>query len=92
KWNIYALQKKTNLVGVYYNKGKPNLFRIQVDVKMAYLKHQLDLKDVYPAATKRVTNVEYHCPLVDSGGRVVSFTNMKLHKNDDVRTMFSIFS
>jgi hypothetical protein len=42
KIDIYHILKNKHLVAVYYNNGKPNLFRIHVDVKLVYLKHYLD--------------------------------------------------
>jgi hypothetical protein len=40
--DIYSHEKNTHLVVVYYNKGKPTLFQIYMDVTLCGLKHQLD--------------------------------------------------
>jgi hypothetical protein len=85
----------THLAAVYFNKETPNLFRIHVHVTLSGLKKQLDelngrltgLRD-----NRRVANVEYRRPSVISDGRVVSFRNMVLRTDDDVKSMFEIFS
>ncbi|MCI37307.1 hypothetical protein A2U01_0058531, partial [Trifolium medium] len=41
--------------------------------------------------TRRVTSLEYRKSSMASEGRV-TFNNMKLQNDDDIRTMFSIFS
>jgi len=58
--NIYSLKINTNIVVVYYNKGKPNMFRIHMDITLCDLKDPLEqidgrLNDGY---TRRVDNVE----------------------------------
>lgn len=80
-----------NLVIVYFNKGKFNLFRICVDVTSSDLKDQFSHingcfndKDM-----GRVVNIEYNRPSIDSDGSVCS-AMMKLQRDDDVRTMFFI--
>ena len=40
--NTYLVDLNTKLVAIYYNVGKPNLFRVQVNVTMLDLKDQLD--------------------------------------------------
>ncbi|MCI20009.1 hypothetical protein A2U01_0041169, partial [Trifolium medium] len=41
---------------------------------------------------RRVTDVEYRCPSGTTSDGTLLFTNVKLRNNDDVRTMFSVFS
>ncbi|MCH86236.1 hypothetical protein A2U01_0007090, partial [Trifolium medium] len=71
-----------------------HLFRINVDVTLADLKHQLDQLNISvnnQSDTRRVTSLEYRKPLMGSDGRF-TFNNMKLQNDDDIRTMFSIYS
>jgi hypothetical protein len=72
---------------------KSNFLRVRVDVMLLDLKDQHDQinnrfnhKD-----TRRMYSVEYRHPSTDSDGSV-RFDQMKLHNDDDVRTMFSIFA
>ncbi|MCH94309.1 hypothetical protein A2U01_0015267, partial [Trifolium medium] len=66
---------------------------IHIDVTLVDLKHQLSqLNDRLNCGdARRVTDVEYRRLSVCSDG-TVWFTDMKLQKDGDVRTMFSIFS
>ena len=83
----------TKLAAIYYNGGKPpHLFRIPTDVTLFGLKSQLNQinLELNYRDTRRVDGVEYQCPSIDSAGSV-RFTWMKLMKDNDVRTMFSIF-
>jgi hypothetical protein len=86
-------QTNTHLPAVYYNREESNLFRIHVDVTLGDLNHQLTQLNsrFHFQDQRRVTEVEYRRPSVCSDETVL-FTNMKLQNNDDVRTMFSIFS
>jgi len=72
----------TKLAPIYYN-----------DVTLSRLKDELDQinRQLNHKDTRRVVCVEYQCPLSDSAGSL-RFSRMKLTDNDDVRTMFSIFS
>lgn len=38
----YLIDVNTKLVTMYYNEGKPNLFRVHIDVTLSSLKNQLD--------------------------------------------------
>jgi hypothetical protein len=89
---ILVIQKNTHLVAVYYNNKKTSLFMIHVDVTLADLKHQLSQLNgcLNCQNVRTVVDVEYRHPSVFSDG-CVFFTNMKF-QNEDVRTMFSIFS
>ena len=60
---------------------------------MSRLKDQLDLINcrLNHKDTRRVDNVEYRRPSIIVDGRVW-FAQMKLKNDNDVRTMFSIFS
>ncbi|MCH80629.1 hypothetical protein A2U01_0001399, partial [Trifolium medium] len=82
--DIYKVRKNTHLVAVCYNNGKPNLFRIHVDVTMADLKHQMDqLNDRLNCRdARRVVSVEYRRLSICSDGCVL-FTNMKLQNDGD---------
>ncbi|MCI09969.1 hypothetical protein A2U01_0031060, partial [Trifolium medium] len=86
---ILEYQHNIHIAPVYYNHGKPNLFRIYVDVIMSDLKHQLNSLLHY-REQRRVTAIKYRRPSVYSKGIVV-FTNMKLQNDVDVKTIFSIF-
>jgi len=84
----------TKLAAVYYNGGTPpHLFRIRNDVTLSGLKDELDQINcqLNHRETRRVVGVEYRCPLSDSVGSLW-FSQMKLRNNDDMRTIFSIFS
>ncbi|PNY11939.1 hypothetical protein L195_g008559 [Trifolium pratense] len=75
----YQVRKNNHLAAVYYNNGKPNLFRINVDVTLADMKHQLDqLNDCLKCCdARKVAGVEY-CRLSVCSDERVLFTNMKL--------------
>lgn len=84
--DISAIDLNTKLVVVYYNGGKPHLFRVQNDITLSKLKdqlyqinHQLSHRD-----TRIVDNVDYRRPSTDSAGRV-QFNRMKFKNYDDVR-------
>jgi len=81
------IDMNTKLALVYYNGVKPHLFRVRNDVTLSRLKDQLD--QLKHKDTRRVYDVDYRRPSINSVERV-HFSQMKL-KNDDVRTMFSIF-
>ncbi|AES90969.1 hypothetical protein MTR_4g101770 [Medicago truncatula] len=70
--NIYPVDVSTKLFEEYYNKGKPNLFMVQVDVMFFGFKDQLDQIDgrISHRDTKRMNIVEYRLPLVDTDGSV----------------------
>jgi hypothetical protein len=79
KMEILEFKLNTDLATVYYNGGKPNLFRIHVDITLVDLKHRLSQFNCrhHFRNGRRVTDVEYHRPSVCSNG-IVLFTNMKL--------------
>jgi len=82
------------LAAVYYNGEKPpHQFRIRNDVTLSELKDELDQinRQLNHRHTRRVVGVEYRCPLSDSAG-FLRFSQMKLTNDDDVRTMFSVFT
>ncbi|AES98211.2 hypothetical protein MTR_5g065790 [Medicago truncatula] len=90
---IFVLHLNTKLAAVYYNGGKPShLFRICTHVTLSRLKDQLDqinhqLKHI---DTQRMDGVEHRCTSTDLA-RSVRSSRMKLIKDNNVRTMFSIF-
>jgi len=89
----FVFDPNTKLTIVYYNGGKPpHLFRIRTDHTLSGLKGQLDQinRQLNYRDTQRVDGVEYWRPSTDSAERVW-FSRMKLMRDDDVRTMFSIF-
>ncbi|MCI14760.1 hypothetical protein A2U01_0035892, partial [Trifolium medium] len=77
--DIYPVERNIHLAAAYYNRGKPYLFRINVDVTMCDMKHQLKHLNgpLNCHDARRVLDVEYCSPSVGSNRRV-SFTNMKL--------------
>ncbi|MCH91059.1 hypothetical protein A2U01_0011983 [Trifolium medium] len=91
--NSYLVEMNYNLAAVYYNKGKSNLLRINIDVTLCNLKHQLDQLNgcINYDNARRVAGVEYRHPSVNSYERF-RLTNMKLQNDDDVNTKFFIFS
>ncbi|KAK2458085.1 hypothetical protein QL285_005284 [Trifolium repens] len=86
-------QPNTHLAAVYYKGGEANLFRIHINITIGDLKHQLTQLNsrCHYRDQRRVTDVEYRRLSVCSDGFVL-FTNMRLTNDDDVRTMFNIFS
>jgi len=90
--DIYLVDPNTMLAAVYFNGGKPNLFRVMVDVTLVDLKDQLDQINwqLNHIDTRRVDNVGYRRPSVDSARRL-QFNHMMLTNDDDMRNMFSIF-
>ncbi|KAK2388663.1 hypothetical protein QL285_062320 [Trifolium repens] len=87
-------RRDTHLAAVYFDGEKPNMFRIFVDATLVDLKQQLDEINrccINPNDDRTVTNVEYRKPSMGSDGSL-TFTNMKLEKNEDIRTMFSVYS
>ena len=70
------------------------MFRIYVDAMLVDLKQQLD--EINRCCNNRnddwtVTSVDYRKPSIRSDGSV-KFSKMQLKNDDDVRTMFSIYS
>jgi len=90
--NIYVVNVNTKLAAMYYNVEKPNLFRVHVDVTLSNMNDQLDQINsrLNHRDTRRINNVQYRHPSVDSDGRV-RCTLMKLQNNEIARTMFSIY-
>ena len=89
---LVVIDLNTKLAAVYYNKGKPILLRIRVDVTLSGLKDQLNQIncDLHYRDTRSVDSIEYRRPSTGSDGSI-EYTQMKLKNDDDVRTMFSIF-
>ncbi|CAJ2666686.1 unnamed protein product [Trifolium pratense] len=83
----------SHLAAIYYNQGNSNLFRINVDVTLVDLKNQLTELScrLHGLDQRRVTEVVYRRPSVCSDGKVL-LTKMKLHNDEDVISMMSIFS
>ncbi|CAJ2645392.1 unnamed protein product [Trifolium pratense] len=84
---------RSTLAAVYYNHGKPILFRINDDETFVGLKQQLNQlnRTVNNRNDNRtVSSLKYRKPSIGSDGRV-TFTDMMLENNDDIQTMFSIF-
>ncbi|KAK2374355.1 hypothetical protein QL285_075325 [Trifolium repens] len=89
-----AYWRDTHLAAVYFNDGKSNMFRIFVDATLVDLKQQLNEINRCcnnPNDDITVTSVEYRKPSMRSD-RSVTFSNMKLRNNEDICTMFSIYS
>ncbi|KAK2443186.1 hypothetical protein QL285_014310 [Trifolium repens] len=88
-------RRDTHLAAVYFDAGTPpNMFRIDVDSTLSDLKQQLD--EINRCCNNRnddrnVTIINYRKPSVRSDGSVM-FSKMQLKNDDDVRTMFSIYS
>jgi hypothetical protein len=78
------------LAAVYYNNGTPNLVRIHDDVTLSDLKRQLSSLHQF-GEQRSVTEIVYRRPSICADGTVL-FTKMELRTDDDVRTMFSIFT
>ncbi|MCI77163.1 hypothetical protein A2U01_0098433, partial [Trifolium medium] len=68
----------------------PNLVRIHDDVTLSDLKRQLNNLLQFDDQ-RRVTEIVYRRPSICADGTVL-FTKMELQTDDDVRTMFSIFT
>ncbi|KEH23138.1 hypothetical protein MTR_7g066930 [Medicago truncatula] len=66
----YLFFVSTKITAVYYSRGKPNLFRVHVDVTLSNLKDQLDqIKSrLNQRERRRVDNVEYCQSSIDSDG------------------------
>ncbi|MCH80075.1 hypothetical protein A2U01_0000837 [Trifolium medium] len=81
---ILEFQLNTHLVAVYYNRGKPNLLRVHVDVTLADLKHHLSQLNshLHFGNERTVTDVEYRRLSVCSDGTVL-FTNIKLQNDSE---------
>jgi len=90
--DIYPVDPKTILVAVCYNAGNLNLFRVRVDVTLLDLKDQLDQINwrLNHRDTRRVDDVGYRRPSIDSAG-ILQFGQMMLKNDNDERSMFSIF-
>jgi hypothetical protein len=81
--NTYPVDVNTKLAAFYYNAGKPNLFRVRVDVTLFDLKDQLDQinYELNHNDIRRVDCAEYRHPLTESYGNI-HLTKMKL-RNDE---------
>jgi len=89
----YRVDMNTMSTEVFFNSGKLNkLFKVQVDVTLKNLKDQLDeiIQWLNHGDTRRVEDVWYERPSIDSVGRL-TFTQMLLMNDNDVRRMFSVF-
>jgi histidinol phosphatase-like enzyme len=83
-------RRDTHLAAVYFNGGKPNMFRIFVDATLVDLKQQLDeinhcCND--PNDDRTVTSVEYRKPSIGSDGSI-SFNNKATIRNADPEIRF----
>jgi hypothetical protein len=78
------------LAAVYYNNGTPNLVRIRDDVTLSDLKRRLSSLHQF-GEQRSVTEIVYRRPSICADGTVL-FTKKELRTDDDVRTMFSIFT
>jgi len=89
---IYLVDLNTMLAAVCYNVGKPNLSRVQVNVMLVDLKDLLDQINwkLNKRDTRRVNNVGYRRPSIDTSGRL-QFSQMMLKNDDNVRNMFVLF-
>ncbi|PNX55108.1 hypothetical protein L195_g048734, partial [Trifolium pratense] len=87
---IDDFQPNTSLAAVYYNNGTPNLVRIHDDITLFDLKRRLN-SILHFREQRKVTEIMYRRPSVCTDGTVL-FTKMELLTDDDVRTMFSIFT
>jgi len=69
----HPIEMNTILAAVYYNIEKPSLFRVCVGVTLCDLKDQVDqINDhLNHDDTRRMDNVEYRRPLINSDGRGV---------------------
>ncbi|PNX58696.1 hypothetical protein L195_g051042, partial [Trifolium pratense] len=84
---------RSTLAAVYYNHGKPILFRINDDETFVGLKQQLNQlnRTVNNRNDNRtVSSLKYRKSSIGSDGRI-TFTDMMLENNDEIQTMFSIF-
>ncbi|KAK2356974.1 hypothetical protein QL285_094288 [Trifolium repens] len=87
-------RKDTHIAVVYFDAETPNMFRIDVDSTLSDLKQQLDEINrccINRNDDRNVTSVDYRKPSITSDGSV-TFSKMQLKNDDDVRTIFSIFS
>jgi hypothetical protein len=87
-------RRDTHLAAVYFDAETPNMFRIAVDSTLSDLNQQLD--EINRCCNNRnddrnVTSIDYRKPSIRSDGSV-KFSKMQLKNDDDVRTMFSIYS
>jgi len=59
--NIYQVDPNTMLAAVCFNGGKPNMFRVQINVTLVDLKDQLDQinQQLNHRDTRRVDDLEY---------------------------------
>jgi len=88
----YPVDPNTMLAEVCFNGGMHNkLFKVRVNVTSKDLKDQLDQinQQLNHRNTRRVENVGYQRPSIDSVGRL-TFNRMML-TDDDVRNMLLIF-
>jgi len=87
-----VIDLNTKLAVIYYNVGKTPSAQCLKWCHIYGLKDQHDQIDCKLECrdTRRMYNVKYQFPSIDSAGRVL-FSQMKLRNDDDVRTMFSIF-
>ncbi|KAK2408357.1 hypothetical protein QL285_043874 [Trifolium repens] len=81
---------RSHLASVYFNSGRPNLFRINDDETFDGLKQQLNQIVNNRNDNRTVSSLTYRKPSTGSDGSV-SFTSMKLENNDDIDMMLSTF-
>ncbi|KAK2369611.1 hypothetical protein QL285_082733 [Trifolium repens] len=81
---------RSHLAAVYFNSGRPNLFRINDDETYDGLKQQLNQIVNNRNDNRTVSSLTYRKPSIGSDGSI-SFTSMKLENNNDVDMMLSTF-
>lgn len=84
-------ETNSNIAAIYYNKGKRNPIRINVDFTLSDSNDQFDLINcrLHNNGTRMMVSVEYWHSSIDSDERI-QFTCMKLKSNDNVRTTLYI--
>jgi len=78
-------------VSIRFNDRNPQMFKVRyINVTLRCLKDQLDEinQGINPGDTRSVEYIWYEHPTLDDGR--ITFSRLEL-KNDDVRSMFSIF-
>ncbi|KAK2363246.1 hypothetical protein QL285_088247 [Trifolium repens] len=81
---------RSHLAAIYFNRGRPNLFRINDDETFDGLKQQLNQIVNNRNDNRTVSSLTYRKPSIGSD-ESVSFTSMKLENNDDIDMMLSTF-
>ena len=77
---------------IRFNGGNHQMFKVRyINVMLKGLKDQLDEinQGLNPGDTRRVKYILYERPTLDDGR--ITFSRLELKKDDDMRSMFSIF-